>query len=361
MSVKEGVRIQHHIKDVRRRFKVYGVQRLKFARDIICREIRGVLQYPKLIRRLHPFERLTVELALYQHMQQSGLAFGKALACLKQFRQRIHEEAVSRERACMKADRGRLATLIADEGLEEIYRITREYEPIFLQFIDQQNAIFRAPIIDLDKPTVVFVGAPNVGKSSLVRSLSTGVPEVNDYAYTTRQLTIGHIWHFIAGTPLLIHGQIVDSPGMIEIGANENLMHQLTLGSMQHLPTGVVFVFDPHPTTHGLLSVEGQIKLREDLRSKFPSRPWHDVITKIDMEEDEVQGEVEKLKRRYPDATEVSALDGTGLDELNMQVRAMLEEMTRVVRQLQRVKIRKLRAGSQDAAEYVGKEALPLR
>ena len=35
------------------------------------------------------------------------------------------------------------------------------------------------PVVDLEKPTLCLVGAPNVGKSSLVRILSTGKPEVN--------------------------------------------------------------------------------------------------------------------------------------------------------------------------------------
>lgn len=34
------------------------------------------------------------------------------------------------------------------------------------------------PVVDLDMPTLCLVGAPNVGKSSLVRILSTGKPEV---------------------------------------------------------------------------------------------------------------------------------------------------------------------------------------
>lgn len=34
------------------------------------------------------------------------------------------------------------------------------------------------PIVDLETPTLCLVGAPNVGKSSLVRILSTGKPEV---------------------------------------------------------------------------------------------------------------------------------------------------------------------------------------
>lgn len=35
------------------------------------------------------------------------------------------------------------------------------------------------PEVDLETPTLCLVGAPNVGKSSLVRELSTGKPEVS--------------------------------------------------------------------------------------------------------------------------------------------------------------------------------------
>jgi len=37
------------------------------------------------------------------------------------------------------------------------------------------------PVVDLETPTLCLVGAPNVGKSSLVRTLSTGKPEVLVY------------------------------------------------------------------------------------------------------------------------------------------------------------------------------------
>ena len=39
----------------------------------------------------------------------------------------------------------------------------------------------------------MLVGTPNVGKSSIVRAVSSGTPEINNYPFTTRSVTIGHI------------------------------------------------------------------------------------------------------------------------------------------------------------------------
>lgn len=366
---KKSVTIDVSVTDIRRRFRKFGGERVHWVKNYLVRELRRVLEYPKLVKQLHPFERLSVEVTLTAHMQKTGVSFGKLLGAINALRIRINEEGSARAHASATAERGRLATFIADDAIENMWELVTLHEPVFQQFIEAQKMIIKTPSIDLDKPTVVFIGAPNVGKSSLVRSLSTGRPEVNDYLFTTKQLTIGHLWHFIAGTPLLIHGQIVDSPGLRAVPGsanhNPNMLDQLTMGCMEHLPTAVVFVFDPYPYAHGLLDMEAQVELRESLRRKFPRRPWIDVVTKIDLLEEEIDAEVaiDDLIRRYPDIIQVSALEGTGLDELNMAIRGLLEEMTRVVRQLQRTKIRQLRVGGTDVTDrpFVGKEALTLR
>ena len=41
-----------------------------------------------------------------------------------------------------------------------------------------QKSLKRIPAIELSTPSVVLVGAPNVGKSSIVRAVSSGTPEV---------------------------------------------------------------------------------------------------------------------------------------------------------------------------------------
>lgn len=41
---------------------------------------------------------------------------------------------------------------------------------------------------------VALIGAPNVGKSSLVNVLSSGTPEVCNYPFTTRSIKMGHFY-----------------------------------------------------------------------------------------------------------------------------------------------------------------------
>ena len=53
----------------------------------------------------------------------------------------------------------------------------------------REAADARTPVVQL-----ALVGAPNVGKSSLVNVLSSGVPEVCDYPFTTRSIKMGHFY-----------------------------------------------------------------------------------------------------------------------------------------------------------------------
>lgn len=38
-----------------------------------------------------------------------------------------------------------------------------------------------------------------MGKSSIIRAISTGTPEVNNYPFTTRGMTLGHVYDNVAG------------------------------------------------------------------------------------------------------------------------------------------------------------------
>jgi nucleolar GTP-binding protein len=79
------------------------------------------------------------------------------------------------------------------------------------------------------------------------------------------------------------------------------------------------------------------------MRSRFPRRPWIDVVSKADKEDEFVEGSLEELEDILEGAPyfKVSALDGTGIDELRTDVLRMLGEV--------RVVLDAIAAGEQNA------------
>jgi GTP1/Obg family GTP-binding protein len=137
--------------------------------------------------------------------------------------------------------------------------------------------------IDPNIPTVLCIGAPNVGKSSLVRALSTSKTPVQSYRFTTRKLTMGHLELPNSNYTC----QVTDSPGLLpRSDEKRNAMEALTIAAIKHLPlSSIIFVIDP--TAQGGVSVEHQLLLRNEMRWRFGNivgaKQWCDVVTKGDI------------------------------------------------------------------------------
>ena len=80
-----------------------------------------------------------------------------------------------------------------------------------LHYLEDVRVILNhLPGIDPNLPTVVVAGAPNVGKSSLVKAISTAEPEVAEYPFTTRDIIVGKFKHNH------IEVQVIDTPGILD-------------------------------------------------------------------------------------------------------------------------------------------------
>ena len=169
------------------------------------------------------------------------------------------------------------------------------------------------PVAEPSALTLVLVGAPNVGKSSIVRVLSSGTPEVCDYPFTTRGIVMGHLE--MEGSRCVV----TDTPGLLSRSdAARNRMERLTLISLAYLPAAVLFVSDLSGRCG--TDIEDQLAVREELRARFPGRLWMDVVSKCDL----LEGGGGAVPEELAQAVRVSILEEGSVAALKAAVCGLL-------------------------------------
>ncbi|KAF6264314.1 P-loop containing nucleoside triphosphate hydrolase protein [Scenedesmus sp. NREL 46B-D3] len=236
---------------------------------------RHVKSFPPLSA-LHPFEAALLDLTVGAATYASVLGKADAL------RKSIQEVGKGFANRAANAANKRAAAAVAEEGAAALAAVFAKGAKAVEDLKKVSRALRSLPYVDPSLPTLALVGAPNVGKSSLVRVLSSGVPEVCNYPFTTRSIKMGHF--YVDGK----RHQITDTPGLLQRPDEyRNKMELLTLAALQHLPSSVVFVADL--TEECGTSVADQWAIRRELRARFPSKPWLDVLSKADLLQDEWQ------------------------------------------------------------------------
>lgn len=366
------------IPNIRARARKHGAESLNAITQALCLPLRDIVDgYRREWRRLHPFERVVADLTTRSRQKKDGLTLSDVLNEIHEARKMILEAGKEWVHKAKYAETAKEASMYTQEGIDRLLDLYQEfaYEPV-ASILDLQRSLRSAPAVQLDTPAVVLVGAPNVGKSSIVRWISSATPEVNNYPFTTRGMTLGHVEVFwdddnsIARavvpndsssrkksslSPDVVDGryaysqlcQVMDSPGLlVRSDVERNEMEELTLAAMKHLPTAVMYVMDlSGQAGDKCSSVKDQLQLRREVRARFPRRPWIDVVAKFDLET--VDGALEELEEIL-DGTpyiKLSIHEGQGIDELRTEVLRMLGEVRVVLDAMAGVDERSARTG----------------
>lgn len=154
------------------------------------------------------------------------------------------------------------------------------------RFIELENlrlSIRKMPFFNFENPIVVIAGFPNVGKSSFLRSVTNASPDIAEYPFTTKNVSIGH---YIDTQRGYITWQIVDTPGILDRSLHErNEIELKAFIAISALPNVILFIYDPTQIDF----LEKQKNLYRELFDKISVKMVFS-INKIDLlSEEEIQ------------------------------------------------------------------------
>ena len=271
--------------------------RIKVVTDVLTSKITQMVQTFPTFDQLHPFYYdLINTIADVNQIKEVLASLSGTIKVLKrlyiEYFERMHKtnnpKIVGEER---KAFYGRVSSIIKRLDAKLTFLIT------------QRIAFKKLPSISTKYFTMVVCGYPNVGKSSLVRAISSAKPEVADYPFTTRRLIVGHR---ILSTHDPESGrqgkiQIMDTPGLLDRPLSErNRIELQAIVALKHLANVIVFIIDPSETC-GYLA-QHQIHLLHEIRSNFAGVPIIINLNKVDLAQpDQIQWVKNEIEATFPD------------------------------------------------------------
>ncbi len=212
-----------------------------------------------LIRKFPSFESLP---PFYREMADITVGVDALRISLSRLRwasrqiRKITREFVGR----IKRSRGQDSGTARKAAFGRVSSIMKAIEKDLAFLNDARNKLRQLPTIDIQTPTILIAGYPNVGKSSFIIQVSGARPEIASYPFTTRGIYVGH---FQRGEQKY---QVVDTPGLLDRPHSErNEIERQTIAALSHLQGVVLFILDP--SEHCGYPLQSQLCLAEDLRS----------------------------------------------------------------------------------------------
>jgi nucleolar GTP-binding protein len=123
---------------------------------------------------------------------------------------------------------GRIKSIL--KKLDSTNKILMDYSKYFKQIPNPQKLF-----------TIVLVGVPNTGKTTLLSEITTADPEINSYSFTTKTLNFGY---FKKREEII---QVVDTPGLIHVELKEmNFIEKQAIVVIKTIADVIVFLYNQH-------------------------------------------------------------------------------------------------------------------
>ena len=302
-ALRRASKVEEKVRSADYRARLTAVRKIHSVADNLANPMISYVKAFPSFDLIHPFDREIIDLTVGVDMLKKSLG---AVDWARKEVLMISTKYVPKARARKSAEN---TMKIMSEAYTKMTNVVRQISKN-LDFLISARSIFRnLPNVDTESPVAVFAGAPNVGKSSLIGSVSTGKPEVKSYPFTTKAVSLGHI------TKKYTILQVMDTPGLLDRSDLErNDMEKQGIAAFDYLEPIIVFLTDLTGTSG--YSVEMQTNLRDELKLRYPKCEWIDVFSKKDLNfEDDID---------FDGALSVSAYKEEGIEEFKDKLLSLI-------------------------------------
>lgn len=287
-------------------------KRIKVAIEEIINRILKIIKTVPILDELPEFYRELADILV--DVDELKLTLGKLNGILPVLHkiEREHLSKLNRIETPKEGDQIRRSAFGRVSSI--IYKQNRNLE--YLNKI--RGSLREIPSIDYTMPCIVVAGYPNVGKSSIVKNISTNKKlEIKEYPFTTKKLNMGHLE--IEKRFHKIKIQCLDTPGILDRPMTKrNSIELQAILALRLISDLILFVFDPTPASG--YRVESQIELYNEIRHNFSKERQIEIIiifNKMDLAKDsEINFLKENLDINDSQIYLTNALTGENLDKL---------------------------------------------
>ncbi len=287
-------------------------KRIKVAVEVLINRILKIIKMVPIIDDLPDFYK---ELAsILVNIDELKLTLGKLHGILPILNkiEREHLSKLKRIEAPKEGDQLRRA------AFGRISSIINKQKNNLKYLNEIRGRLREIPSIDYTMPCVVVAGYPNVGKSSIIKNISTNKKvEIKEYPFTTKKLNMGHLEIERRFDNIKI--QCLDTPGILDRPmAKRNKIELQAILALRLISDLILFIFDPTPACG--YDVESQLELFIEIKQNFSKDKQIEIIVifnKMDLANDsEIQYLKEKLNLKENDFYLTNALTGENLDKI---------------------------------------------
>ncbi|KAA8896745.1 hypothetical protein TRICI_006830 [Trichomonascus ciferrii] len=274
------------------RIRAFYMRKVRYTADGFSEKLGQIVESFPNINEIHPFHRdLLATLYNKDHFKVSLASLSKAKSMVEQVsrdyvRLLKFGQSLFQCKQLKRAALGRMATIV--KKLKDAL--------VYLEQVRQHMG--RLPAIDPNTRTLLVCGFPNVGKSSFIKNISRADVEVQNYAFTTQSLYVGHFDY------KYLRFQAVDTPGVLDRPFDEltNIEAQAVY-AITHIRSCVLFFMDLSGSCG--FSIEQQIKLFHSIKPLFANKSVMVVINKIDqMKPEDLDPETQQLIQEMQSAAD---------------------------------------------------------